>query len=519
MPAIEIHPTVSKGTFLGLAKQNLLFHQALGELIDNSIAAHDPNTICIVNIFIDQLDKESFDFYIFDNSCGMNVDELRSALDLGRTPTSESRLNEHGFGMKNAIATLTNGENDWKIWTKKEDAPIYSIKGPFDSTMTINDDEPFPDRFTGSDPISTLTYCRVNIECLQTIQGRGAKGTDIDKLRIWLIEHLSVMYRGLLTPRGVKYNYVPRLAIKLHTLKQGSEEKVANISPAKQPMISRGLKRFNVELSGQIVPCEYEYGVLDTELTKTGVYDDSNGEYYPFRSYYLNSTKTQGIDISIDGRTIANSQFDAIWKTTNGEPLARHNSYNQFIGELRIPALPRGVLSTVNNKTDFNLNDAGWSEIFTILNKYRPEKNGEMLSEADLRTKWMNRLKSTNPNDIIDDEHYVWPTGTRIDVYQENHHGEITIYELKIGKGSPISLYQLKMYWDGLVLEGKQPTKGILFVGSYDDKLKNMADTINHRLTPPCMEINGEYIASKPYNLIIEKHSDRGLGRDVEQDY
>ena len=67
--------------------------------------------------------------------------------------------------------------------------------------------------------------------------------------------------------------------------------------------------------------------------------------------YYQQNQPTQGIDIRLGKRVIATWQFETIWN------VSRHNSFNDFVGELLIPDLPRGVLSTTNTKTDFNLDD------------------------------------------------------------------------------------------------------------------------------------------------------------------
>ena len=84
------------------------------------------------------------------------------------------------------------------------------------------------------------------------------------------------------------------------------------------------------------------------------------------------------------------------------------------------------------------------------------------------------------------DEMTVWPTGTRIDVLDEGADKRV-IYELKATKGEPLHLYQLKMYWDGLVLDGVQPTEAVLIVPKYTSDLARMAELINDRLTPPAL--------------------------------
>ena len=111
-------------------------------------------------------------------------------------------------------------------------------------------------------------------------------------------------------------------------------------------------------------------------------------------------------------------------------------------------------------------------------------------------------LKATNPEETITDERSVWPTGTRIDVYRKTENGDIIIYEIKVGMGAPLNLYQLKMYWDGLALEGEQPKEGVLLVEDFHTNLEEMANKMN-KLPPP--------VKTKAYNFKIAKHADKGL--------
>jgi hypothetical protein len=254
---------------------------------------------------------------------------------------------------------------------------------------------------------------------------------------------------------------------------------------------------FDIELAGNVYKLEYRYGTLDK------VKRDLLVRNKPAKFYYQGNQPTQGIDIRLDKRVIATRQFETIWKTENKESqLSRHNNYNDFTGELIIPILPRGVLTTVNNKTDFNLDDPDWEKLFNKLNDFRPPKQVREKSEAELRKKWMQMLKATNPGEIITDERCVWPTGTRIDVYRETTDKRIIIYELKVGTGAPIDLYQAKMYWDGLVIEGVQPKEAVLMCEDFQTTLEEMANKMN-KLTPPNKSL--------AYNFKIEKLKDKGL--------
>jgi hypothetical protein len=179
-----------------------------------------------------------------------------------------------------------------------------------------------------------------------------------------------------------------------------------------------------------------------------------------------------------------------------------------------VPELPRGVLATTNNKTDFNLDDENWEAIFKELRKFKPIKDIREKSEADLRKKWMNMLKATNPHDVVSDNVAVWPTATKIDVYRKiNTTNEIIIYEIKVGRAAPLHLYQIKMYWDGLVLNGEQPKEAILLVEDYSTNLEQMANLMNLMPPPnfPTPTSATKAKQSAAYNFLIRKHADVNL--------
>lgn len=481
------------GIFRGLSKQNIQFHQCIGELVDNAIAAKIEDQKFLINIIFikNEGDSKIVDVYIADNCKGMGLELLKKGLQLGESATIESRLNEHGFGMKNALATMSGENGPWKIWTKASDEDtIYSAEGPFSPEMYIRDDVPFPeDDFLPTD-ISTLIKVKVKLTFIQTVQGRGAPSKDLSTLRDWLIEHLGVLYRGYLEqdPKTFEHNGVLVVSIGNDSLK---------VPPIPVPLGNMNTNYIDVELGGNVCQLEYRYGTLD-EVKRDSLVRGKKAKFY-----YQKNIPTQGIDIRLGKRVIATRQFETIWKTEGNESqLSRHNNYNDFLGELIIPELPRGVLTTVNNKTDFNLDDSDWVNIFNKLNDIRPPKKIREKSETALKKKWMNMLNATNPDDNISDEISVWPTGTKIDVYRKTTDDKIIIYEMKVGTGAPIHLYQLKMYWDGLVINGAQPKEGILLVEDFNTNLEEMANQMN-KLTPPNK--------SKPYNFKIERHVDKGL--------
>ncbi|WP_090084568.1 ATP-binding protein [Lentibacillus persicus] len=503
---------MSEGTFQGLSKSNLLFHQCIIELIDNAIGAAIKDEPFYVNVIFNKINDGTVEVYVADRGKGMDFDVLSRALQLGESATTESRLNEHGFGLKNALATLTSGSGDFQIWTKSaEDGTVHRVTGPFKQEMEVISGVEFPESKFLPSNISTLIKLNVKLSFIQTVQGRGARSQNLSKLRLWLIEHLGVTYRGYLEWNHQTRNVDGNIDVSI-------KDDIKPVLPIKVPIANSTTVYLNdIELGGTTYNLRYEYGTLDKVRAETLLDGSSKVKYY-----YQGNQQSQGIDIRLGSRVIATRQLENVWYSydeDNGAkvPLVRHNSYNDFVGELVIPELPRGVLTTINNKTDFNLNDEDWQKIFDELNKHKPQKRVKEYTEASLRKKWIEMIRATNPSDDVVDDMVVWGTGTKIDVYRKVHpSNEVIIYELKAGSGEPIHLYQLKMYWDGLVLNNINPSQGILLVQSYNEALADMCETINEKMTPPPLGGDSNNTSELKYNFKIERHVEKGL-REEEQ--
>lgn len=148
--------------------------------------------------------------------------------------------------------------------------------------------------------------------------------------------------------------------------------------------------------------------------------------------------------------------------------------------------------------------------VFETLAEFPPLKNSVTLGEDALKKKWMKILKAANPEDEVTSEISVWPTGTRIDVVDKGTNGKYDIYELKTRKAEPQDLYQLKMYWDGLVLEGVQPTRGVLLTPKYSDSIQDMLESMN-KLPTPHMPGGSP---SQPYHFLIATHQEKALSME-----
>lgn len=449
------------GLFKGLANQNMLFHQCVCELVDNSIAQKREDTPFRVDIiFVKKENSLNYHLYIVDNSKGMSFEILMKAMQPGESATDDNRLNEHGFGLKHALATLSKTTGIWKIYTKDlEKGTICSVKSPFTHIMNIEDSDQFPQLPYNINNISTIVYAEVTLKYIQSVQGRGAPAIDLLKLTTRLKEHLGVTYRGYLTQdeaNDVEVDGQIFIAI-------GSEKK--KVIPLNIPMEGNKSIPIRVTLNGNNYNLNYT----------TGLIDENRRDILGFKSYYQGNTLTQGIDIRLGKRVIATKQLLNIFG------VKPHNKYNEFVGELVIPDLPRNILKTVNNKTDIDFEDEDWINIFNILKtEHQIPENPRFAEEEELRTQWLRILRNSEPRDSVLSDNHVWFNGVQIDVFRKKYDtGEITIYELKVGKAAAIDLYQLKMYWDGLVKQGESPTTAWLICLSTSDTIEAMVKEIN----------------------------------------
>ncbi len=454
--------------FEGMGRQNMSFHHALAELIDNSIAASEfPFE---VDVYLASDEPGEIAVKVVDKGSGIGITDLiERALKLGGRPTSTNRLNEHGFGLKNSLCSFTGNSTPFLIQTRDQAAleagAYYEVAGPFQRDMVAAEQPTSGWPPDGSDASGTIVSLVTSLGYLQGIQQtRGPRATNMATLTGYLLEHLGVMYRGYLS------TIVPGTTnvqgqIRIH---QGGD--THHVEPLLVPM--DGIQRVELPFTagGSNYVAEYRHGVLDETLR------DNAG----FSLYYQANIPTQGIDVRIGGRTIATRQLSEIWDRD------RHNNFNSFVGELVIPAdVPREFLRSVNNKSAYDVNDDIWASLFHDLNaNHPPPREARAQTERELRDLLAHNFQTYSEDQIVK-EYAVWASAVKIDIYRKNPAtGAITLYETKIGQAQPIFLYQLRMYWDGLALAGEQPTKAILVAADFQDVHSQMASQLNQLQDP-----------------------------------
>lgn len=509
---------------LTLARFEMDPQDCIGEIIDNSIAAKVPTKKCHINLYlIGSEGSNLIDVYVADDGIGMDLEGLRNALTLGGKSRSKNRLNEHGFGLKNALATATlEKPKNWAIWTSKTHGDYFKVKGPLKQTKEYEENAQLPHFISKAlqnqeiPPVSTLIYFQTTKNFLRGLSRKGGQATNIEKFGEYLVEHLGVKYRGFLKSSGNKHHY----EINIRTIAYSkNKEQQQRLLPVYEISVPFGhiYQKFSSENSGEIIlkkgqkiKWEVQEGTVDQqrvkELVKIGVLNhEDKTKTTPAKYYYQGDQTTQGIDIEVNGRTIATAVIDPIWN------IARHNSLNDFVGVLKLTDVPQGCLATRANKTSFDKHDADWNRVFAKIRENKkliPQKNGIKRTEAMLRDIVVDEIN--NVNQLTEDpvkaeaEYTIGDTGIRADIVvsHNNDNKQVEIVECKVGTGTDQDLAQLQYYCQQMVDQAnKQPTKAILLCDRIDEKLKTRINRVNSFPRPSFPDTNKE---AEPFNYVVE---------------
>ncbi|BBB33203.1 hypothetical protein TTHT_1731 [Thermotomaculum hydrothermale] len=470
----------------GLGRQEMDFHQVIGELIDNSISASGKDSEGDLLPFKIEITLEKLGNKILvtvaDEGIGMTVDEITEHIfSLGGKGRSEGPLNEHGFGLKNALCVLTIGNKlPWTLKTRDDEAVnqklVYLVKGPFSSQMKLElDDITLWNKGLAHVKLDrgTRVVAETSFEFFNTLYPRAR---TFETLVERFIEHLGVMYRGFLN------NEHNKLWLRWRIL--GDDERNPNnnaeweefrIKPIKIPYDAGGSQSTEFEVEGPegCARAIYVRGNLDTEKVR----DVSQGKPYPLKIYYQGNIPTQGIDIVVRGRVLKAGQLPEIWPD-----IPRHNNFNKFVGEL---ILNDSKFRTVNNKISLNPHNPYWIRLLEKLDAddYKPQRITGAKIERDLSKKLKIMLEGHCTNSTVQRDKPIWSgAGVKVDIYHELNDGGIHIYELKAGTAAPLDAYQLLMYWDGVVKdEGKSPKVARLVAKEIPRSVENIIVEINKR--------------------------------------
>ena len=420
-------------------------------------------------------------------------DALDHAFTLGSQIYKDSPLNEHGFGFKHAIATANPDNDSWMVATKT-DADVkkgqfktvhspYSFDKLHAEIKKLNRDN-WPGLFLGE--TGTFIQFECSNELFDSVTN-GIKGNHgfTNKIKL-LAEDIGFTYSRIIKD-GIA-------DIKVRYKSVSSKEKnliVSAVEPDFEKYIGPGSGRAKIDLNDGPINVEYEFSAIkkSDELKK----------------YYQKNMSTSGVEISLNGRVIAYSLFKEIWG------IEKHNSYNYLLVRLNLISNDLKKLpATRTSKNGIRKGDDKILKVFQWIRTHLPEpvKNlKDSDDELDLFEKLAN-IKKSQLEEVADDltlttEQKVFKElkdRVRIDLYQFTNNNLI-IYEGKKDETSLKDVYQLLMYWDGCVVDGMSPNKGILLASRHKASVIGFINIVNKMKDQE----------GRNYNLIAKTWKEEGI--------
>ena len=487
---IHNNPT-GYGLFAGIGDNFNSAAQAICELADDAISnlranSDDPDLSMTIVVSFENL-GDAVEISVVDGGTG--ITNLDSALTIACRDGAQTPLNEHGFGLKHALASCDSSPSQqWSIRTRtKKDAAANQyreVTAPY-SMGTSEEDQPMKVFFyPGAGGLPYPTGTAVTVRCpmakFQTVKpDRKAAQSDFHHLVMYAIEELRYIYAGVLADTGI--------TMKVLEVNGGTEK--CHILKPLQPTWEEGtmkrLENVPYDLGGGQLTIHCRYGnILPTKSNAI---------------YYKGNMASSGVELRINGRAIDHGLFDRVW----GEAI--HPSQNRFLVQVDLitdnsAALP----ATKNTKTSFCEADPRLNKLFRWIATYVPAPP----KDADtIEARYVKELAAkceSNPDALrVSREEPVFQKiglKAKVDLLVGCVNG-VTIYEAKAGKTKALDLYQLRMYVDGCALDNKPVDEAILIARYHPPEVRELLDILNGLSAPD----------GRPYNFRLVTWDEEGI--------
>lgn len=439
------------------------FSQILSEFIDNSIGNFEGHKVSnrSLNITINEIDEKRISVVVEDTGTG--IKKFEPVLRLGDKTIRESPYNEHGFGLKHALASANPSNDSWKIYSRtKEDLDknqYWVVSAPYTFSLepikVLITDKNWPGTFNDSGTIIEFMCLRSLYDTIHSgVPGKPNFLTALDYVK----EEIGYIYAGVIE-RG--------MATIILKSDSGYYERMISVKPDWAGYYDPKTGTKEIDLGEGTVKVKYKFGEM-----KKGAY----------KKFYRRNTATNGIEIRLNGRVIMSNIFYDIWQILN------HPEYNHFLGIIDIISDDRKRLpKTRTSKNGIRYGDEKLLKLYEWIHSViTPERDlSDAVSERDLVKQLAKRKKKHIPakDKKVEEDYPVFARiGSPVFVDLYVYDGKtITLYEAKKDVADVKSLYQLLMYWDGAVSDGLKPTRGILVSSKFSPGVDEVMDILNAR--------------------------------------
>lgn len=451
--------------------------QVIHELVDNSISNFRSNNELnhrSVFIHFDTINAGTDKVNVTIEDTGTGLLDLSAAFTLGDRSARESALNEHGFGLKHALASSNPENNAWEIFTRrKEDLDnnnVLYFKAPYTFNEFGYHNNSFnPDNyptFLGNVHTGTIIRFTTSLDFYNTMGKHGAKVPN--KVLAHLIEDLGFIYSEVINSNEVD------LQVRLN---ENEKIFVKSVNPIIKSTLRPEGKEISLDLaelaggssSGNIKVKYHFMTIQKRERTPEDIIQPV---------YYLANLKSQGVEIRLNGRMIENNILWDIWG------IEKHNSHNNFLVRIDLISDNHSSLPTTkSSKNGFRRGDIKLEGLFNWIRKVCPEayetkydrKETSLIKE--LKNSYEKFLEGKVPGllSVNSQERVLDESGEYLEIdLAISYENTLIIYEAKKTKTKAIDLYQLRLYWDALILEGRKPTLAILLATEHGNLVEDL---------------------------------------------
>ena len=287
---IHNNPT-GYGLFAGIGDNFNSAAQAICELADDAISnlranSDDPDLSMTVVLSFEDL-GDAVEICVVDGGTG--IADLGSALTIACRDGAQTPLNEHGFGLKHALASCDSSPDQrWSIRTRtKADAAAEQyreVTAPY--TMgTSEEDQPMKVFFyPGAGGLPYQTGTAITVRCpmakFQTVKpDRKAAQSDFHHLVKYVIEELRYIYAGVLADTNITMKVVEISGgtEKCHVLKP--------LQPTWEDGTMKRLENVPYDLGGGQLTIHCRYGNILPTKSKVSI--ASTASEYPLANFEI----------------------------------------------------------------------------------------------------------------------------------------------------------------------------------------------------------------------------------------
>ena len=449
-----------KELFEGISGNFEEFGQTLCELTDNSISnflahhirGHIEITLTNHGTYVD--------VSVRDNGTG--IEDVDAALTIAARSCAESALNEHGMGLKHALASINAGEDQhWSIQTRTaEDVAndrYQRVEGPYDIHMPVS-------MIPGSGEVAGGTGTVVRVRCpvhkFLTLKPASKKEEPtFAQMAAYLRETLRYTYANLLRDKAFTICFT---AVDKSGASDGGE--IAEPLEPKWKGEYTELPPVEADLGyGRVTIC-CRYGSI--RRSKKNAF------------YYKGNMASSGAEIRINGRAIQHGLCSEIW----GKAL--HPNQNRFIAQIDILCDQSAALpDTKSAKNGLREDDEKVAALFSWIRANIPEPFKEEGREQML-VRLLAEKKSAEPGVLrVSTEKNLYQClnlQIKSDLFVSTTEG-VTLFEAKAGGSKAEDLYQLRMYHDGCVADDMEVREAVLIAQRHPDTVKALLAELNRQ--------------------------------------